>query len=133
MITTLSVREVNNLRYLLWEAYVGVNQKYYRIMEEPLYSYDEEKREAKKEEKRKCISDSHMYLHHYHYWDNLIGHMHTTTPPYLTDFGIVDVDMDEVRQILLLLPHMILESNETEDVTKFTDAYQYWKSVSKRS
>ena len=34
MITTLSVREVNKLRYLLWEAYVGVNKKYYRIMEE---------------------------------------------------------------------------------------------------
>nr|DAH24491.1 MAG TPA: hypothetical protein [Bacteriophage sp.] len=26
--------------------------------------------------------------------------------------------MDEVRQILLLLPHMILESNETEDIEK---------------
>lgn len=48
MVTTLSVREVNNLRYLLLEAYVGVNQKYYRIMEEPLYSYDEEKEKLKR-------------------------------------------------------------------------------------
>lgn len=133
MVTTLSVREVNNLRYLLWKAYVGVNQKYYRIMQEPLYSYDEEKREAKKEEKRKCISDSRMYLHRYHYWDNLIGHMHTTTPPYLTDFGIVDVDMDEVQQILTLLDRMIFESNDPGDIVDFNDAYQYWKSVSKRS
>lgn len=46
MITTLSVPEVDKLRYLLWEAYVGVNQKYYRIMEEPLYSYDEEKKRS---------------------------------------------------------------------------------------
>lgn len=65
--------------------------------------------------------------------DNLIGHMHTTTPPYLTDFGIVDVDMDEVQQILTLLDRMIFESNDPGDIVDFNDAYQYWKSVSKRS
>ncbi len=131
MIATLSVPEVDRLRRLLWRAHVDTYNKTYDIKGEPLYSYDKEKREAKKLEIRQLYAESSRYLGLYHYWDNLIGHMHTTTPPYLTDFGVVDVDMNEVQQILIFLHEQLISYDTTLDTEALSSAYHYWVRVSK--
>lgn len=131
MIATLSVQEVHRLRHLLWRAHVDTYNKTYDIKGEPLYSYDKEKREAKKIEIAQLYAESGRYLGLYHYWDNLIGHMHTTTPPYLTDFGVVDVDMNEVQQILIFLHEQLISYSTTLDVEELSSAYHYWTRVSK--
>ena len=133
MIVDISTSEVLKLTHILWQAYLNEDKKYYAINEEPLYSYSEEKRNAKKKERQQCIVNEGMYLDHYHYWDCLIGHIRHPQIPYIEDIGTVDIDFDEVQQILTLLNRMIFESNDPGDIVDFNDAYQYWKSVSKRS
>lgn len=131
MIVTLSVHEVKKLKHLLWRAHVDTYNKTYDIKGEPLYSYDKEKREAKKIEIAQLYAESGRYLGLYHYWDNLIGHMHTTTPPYLTDFGTVNLDMNEVQQILIFLHEQLISYSTTLDVEELSSAYHYRTRVSK--
>lgn len=134
MLTILSVHEVKKLHHLLKQVYLDTDQKRYDIMEELLYSYDKEKRKAKKEELHKCIVDCSRYLASYRYWDNLLGHLcHscTTTPPYRTDFGTVDVDMNEVQQILTFLHEQLIDYTATLDTEEVSSAYHYWIRVSK--
>lgn len=129
MIITLSVPEVHKLRHLLYKAHVDTYNKTYDIKGEPLYSYDKEKREAKKLEIAQLYAESGRYLGLYHYWDNLIGFMRTTTPPYLTDFGVVDVDMNEVQQILTFLHDQLISYDSTLDTEEVSSAYHYWVRV----
>lgn len=131
MIVTLSVPEVDKLRHLLCKAHVDTYNKIYDIKGEPLYSYDKEKKNIKKLEIDLLYTESRRYLDLYHYWDNLIGHMHTTTPPYLTDFGIVDVDMNEVQQILIFLHEQLIDCDTTLDTEELSSAYYYWTRVFK--
>lgn len=133
MIVDISTSEVLKLTHILWQAYLNEDKKYYAINEEPLYSYSEEKRNAKKKERQQCIVNEGMYLDHYHYWDCLIGHIHHPQIPYIDDIGTVDVDFDEVQQILTLLNRMIFESNDPGDIVDFSDAYQYWTHVLERT
>lgn len=131
MIVTLSVPEVHKLRHLLYKAHVDTYNKTYDIKGEPLYSYDKEKENIKKLEIDLLYTESRRYLGLYHYWDNLIGHMRTTTPPYLTDFGIVDVDMNKVQQILIFLHEQLISYDTTLDTEELSSAYYYWTRVSK--
>lgn len=129
MVVTLSVHEVNKLRCFLWKAHVDTYNKTYDIKGEPLYSYDKDEREAKKLEIARLYAESGRYLGLYNYWDNLIGHMHTTTPPYLTDFGVVDVDMNEVQQILAFLHDQLITYDLPLDTEEVSSAYHYWVRV----
>lgn len=129
MVVTLSVHEVNKLRCFLWKAHVDTYNKTYDIKREPLYSYDKDEREAKKLEIARLYAESGRYLGLYNYWDNLIGHMHTTTPPYLTDFGVVDVDMNEVQQILAFLHDQLITYDLPLDTEEVSSAYHYWVRV----
>ncbi len=129
MVVTLSVHEVNKLRCFLWKAHVDTYNKTYDIKGEPLYSYDKDEREAKKLEIARLYAESGRYLGLYNYWDNLIGHLHTTTPPYLTDFGVVDVDMNEVQQILAFLHDQLITYDLPLDTEEVSSAYHYWVRV----
>lgn len=132
MIAIISVHEVKKLKHLLWQVYLDTDQKRHDILGEPLYSYDKEKKEAKKGEVRKCTVDCSRYLASHRYWDNLLGHLcHrcTTTPPYRTDFGTVDVDMNEVQQILTFLHENLISYDATLDAKEVSSAYHYWIRV----
>ncbi len=132
MIVDISTSEVLKLTHILFRAYLNENKKYYAINEEPLYSYSEEKRNAKKE-RQQCIVNEGMYLDHYHYWDCLIGHIRHPQIPYIEDIGTVDIDFDEVIQTQILLHDMLLESNTGVDITELSSSYNYWVCVSKEN
>lgn len=131
MIVTIRIGEVYKLSHIFYCAYLNADQKWYKIKEEPLYSYDKEKRNAKKKELDQCLTDEHMYLEYYHYWDNLIGYIHPPQIPYnMGDIGTVDINYDKLKKTVILLHDMLLDSNTGPDIQELSSAYNYWVRVS---
>lgn len=130
MLVELNSCEVRDLIRILNQAYIDVNQKYYEMNEEPLYSYDKEKREAKKKERHQCIVDSGMYLKHYHYWHEILVRMRNLSYPNLTYLETIDIDPNELHQIRILLHDLLLEPTKSLDILELSSAYRYWIRVS---
>lgn len=130
MIVEISTSEVEKLAHIFFKAYLNEDKKYYAINEEPLYSYDENKRKAKKKERQQCLINESMYLDYYHYWDCRIGHIHHPQIPYIDDIGTLDIDPNELLKTQILLHTMLLDASTTSDISELSSAYHYWIRVS---
>lgn len=103
MLIKIDVDEVEELAGVLFQASVDAQQRSYDLLGEPIYSYDEKERNAKKEEIREYERTSDMYYSHYAYW---------TDVPYRVIYHMADVSIDELKSLVKALRKIHNDINE---------------------
>lgn len=71
----ISINQVEALLEFLSDVYNETTERYQDIRAEPIDSYSEEKRKAKRQELRKLNNINNDCLTRYHYWNAMLQHM----------------------------------------------------------